>query len=96
MAGPDTAPELVQRLDEDLTRVHAALCAGKGDRAVLHAQSHILLSIAGTIGATLVYELAKRLNAVARGDEAGDLAATLAPIQAALAELIQRIRASAP
>ena len=98
LAGLDTAIELTRRLDEDLTRVDLSLAdalAG-ADRAVLHVQSHILLSIAGTIGATLVYDLAKRLNALVRGTDqaAGSslIAEISAEIRVALNDVIARVR----
>ncbi len=91
LAGEDTAAELAQRLDEDLTNVGLALTSGQ-DKVMLHAQSHILLSIAGTIGATRVFDLAKRLNALTRMAEPVDMSAVLADIGVALNDLIMRIR----
>lgn len=98
LAGHDTAIELTLRLEEDLTRVGLALAAAmaQADRDALHTQSHILLSIAGTIGATQVFELAKRLNAQVRVPSvtgpAPERAALLADIRAALSALIERVR----
>ena len=91
LAGEVTAAELTQRLDEDLTSVGLAL-TGSQDCLMLHAQSHILLSIAGTIGATTVFELAKHLNALTRMAEPVGIPAVLAEIGVALNDLILRIR----
>ena len=91
LAGEDTAAELALRLDEDLTNVGLALTSGQ-DKVMLHAQSHILLSIAGTIGATRVFDLAKRLNALTRMAEPVDMSAVLADVGVALNDLIMRVR----
>lgn len=92
LAGEDTAAELTQRLEEDLTNVGLALTNAQ-DAVMLHAQSHILLSIAGTIGATRVFDLAKHLNALSRVAEPVGIPAVLAEIGVALNYLILRVRA---
>ena len=91
LAGQESAAELTQRLDEDLTNVDLALTKA-ADPVVLHAQSHILLAIAGTIGATRVFDLAKHLNALSKMAEPVGIALVLAEIRVALNELILRVR----
>ena len=95
MAGHDVAVELAQLLDEDLSRVDVALGPAVGNPFVLHTQSHILLSIAGTIGANQVYHLAQRMTELVRGGEcAGELAHTLAEMRLALQAVILRVRST--
>ena len=95
MAGVKVAVELAQLLDEDLSRIDLALTPAIGNPFVLHAQSHILLSIAGTIGANQVYDLAQRMTELVRGGEgAGELAHTLAEIRLALQAVILRVRST--
>lgn len=91
LVGRETAVELTQRLDEDLTSVRLALTGGL-DPVMLHAQSHILLSIAGTIGAVRVFDLAKRLNALSNMAEPEAMAVVQKDIRVALNHLIRRIR----
>ncbi len=93
LAGHKTAAELTQRLDEDLTDVGLALTRTV-DPIILHAQSHILLSIAGTIGATRVFDLAKHLNAITSTAEPAGVSAVLAEIGVALNDLILRVRST--
>lgn len=91
IAGRETAVELVQRLDEDLTNVGVAL-ANAVEGATLNAQSHILMAIAGTIGATRVFDLARNLNLMVNMTEPKGLASLLAEMRFALNDLIQRVR----
>ena len=93
LAGQDTAMELTQRLDEDLTNLDVAMKTTV-DPVTLHAQSHILLSIAGTIGATRVFDLAKHLNTMTRMENPDGLSALLADIRVALDDLILRVRST--
>lgn len=91
LAGRETAVELIQRLDNDLTNVGVAL-TNAFESATLNAQSHILMSIAGTIGATRVFDLAKKLNSMTNMTETKGLASLLAEMRVALSELIMRVR----
>ncbi len=94
LAGPDTAQELTARLDEDLSRVAKALTQAETglDHQVLRAQSHVLLAIAGTIGANRLYWLSQRLNALARAQDGGAMGDVLTETRANLDKLISRIR----
>jgi hypothetical protein len=98
LAGQETAVELTLRLDEDLTRAGQAMqeAATRADQAAFRAQTHILLSIAGTIGATQVFDLAQRLNALAQvpaANGSGSMwADSLAEISVALNHVINRVR----
>jgi two-component system aerobic respiration control sensor histidine kinase ArcB len=94
LAGPVDALELTKRLDEDLSRVAEVLAAPdvRADQKALHVQSHILLAISGTIGATRVFTLAQRLNGLVRVYDPGTLDGALEETRIALAELLRLIR----
>lgn len=91
LAGEATAVEMTQRLDEDLTSVDLVLTKAQ-DTGVLNAQSHILLSIAGTIGATRVFHLAQHLNVLTKSTEPAGLASVVDEVRVALNDLILRLR----
>lgn len=94
LAGPAMARELAMRLDEDLTLVAQALILAErsADRQQLRSQSHILLAIAGTVGANQLCQMSGRLNGVVRAPEGGPFADLLAEIRVLLDRLIARIR----
>jgi HPt (histidine-containing phosphotransfer) domain-containing protein len=72
LAGPTDGPELMCRLIADINGVVAGMTAGLAalDHAAMRWHSHVLLAIAGTIGAAQVSVLAKRLNEHAKADDA--------------------------
>jgi len=94
LAGSANAGELVLRLDEDLTRVAAALITASPslDLHKLREHSHVLLAIAGTVGANRLFELASNLNARVRAADVGALSDLLTEIAVLLDHLIQRVR----
>ena len=96
LAGPATAHELASRLDEDLTVVADALTQAEraADRQQLRAQSHVLLAIAGTIGANRLYHLSKRLNGQVRTPDSAPVAELLGEIHVLLGRLITRVRSA--
>ena len=72
IAGPVTAPELLARLQSDLRSVERGLIAalaGLSDNpealGVVRAQTHVLLALAGSVGAQRLYNLAEALNTAA-------------------------------
>ncbi len=72
IAGPDGASELLKRLGSDLRRVHQNLLRGVAemDQPLLRAETHVLISLAGAVGAESLHALANRLNGAAhRFDE---------------------------
>lgn len=92
-AGPGMAMELAQQLDDDLTKVGLALTRSPLERTVLYDQSHILLSIAGTIGATTMLRLARQVNTLAvLVGPAAIMAMDLIELRRALNEVIVRVR----
>lgn len=96
LAGPSTARTLTIQLQEDLALVAEALTEARSstDHQVFRKQSHVLLGISGTIGATRLYQLSERLNDLARGQGGGALGDLLAEIFAALDRLLARIRSA--
>lgn len=72
--GPAAMAELLGKVDADLrsARERLVVALEAGDGTEVRSASHILISVAGAIGAVPVQEGAKRLNASAhRGDLAG-------------------------
>lgn len=71
--GRDAISELLEKVDADVRSAQARLSCGleTGDIAEVRSASHILISVAGAIGAIQVQKGAKQLNAAA---QQGDLA----------------------
>ena len=69
LAGPKVTPELLSQLQKDLTVIAEALPAAleKRDWAVVRAQTHVLMALAGSVGARSVQEASLRLNRAAHG-----------------------------
>jgi CheY-like chemotaxis protein len=90
VAGPEAAPELLRRLLEDLRHVerqiHRAL-AGP-DWPELRAQTHVLIALAGAVGAIRLQHAAEALNAVAHRRDAAGLGTLAPPLLALLDDLI--------
>ena len=65
ITGPQGAMELLSRLIEDLGQVQEQLrqAAENMDQAQLRAQTHVLISLAGAVGADRLHNLAQVLNA---------------------------------
>lgn len=89
LAGPDTARLILRQMQADLAAVAADLSAAldSGDWAAIRAQTHVLISLAGTIGATRLHALAIDLNAAAHDRAEGQAAALAGPLLADLADL---------
>lgn len=69
MAGPDLAAELLHQLHEDLLRAERGLLAASHrlDWQGVRAQTHVLIALAGTAGASQLQHLAEALNTLAHG-----------------------------
>lgn len=93
LAGPFDARELMRRLIADISGVKAGMTAGilAEDRAAMRRHSHVLLAIAGTIGAGRVYELAQILNFCARDENCTSARPYAAEILQRLDGLVQRL-----
>jgi two-component system, OmpR family, aerobic respiration control sensor histidine kinase ArcB len=97
VAGATGAPELLERLQEDLGAVLAALDRGiaSADLAEIRGQTHILIALSGAVGAERLYRLAEVLNIAAKRRRVDDLAALYAPCRADLQGLIATVAAHA-
>lgn len=75
LAGPEGAQELLDRLDEDLRQVERGLARGLAEPSVaeVRAQTHVLVALAGAVGATALQRLAEALNGAAHGGVATDM-----------------------
>lgn len=95
LAGPEAAAELLLRLDADLTEARQSLATAleTRDLAALRSQAHVLVSVAGTIGADQVLEMAETLQTAARDGAEGAAFACAQTLIAPLDRLIGRIRA---
>ena len=92
-AGPE-APELMRRLRADLRDVAEGLTAGfaNADRLALRKHSHVLLAIAGTIGAQPIHRLALDLNLRSKDDTCVFAASDAADLLHRLTVLQDRLR----
>ena len=67
MAGPKMAAELLDHLQKDLrTAERGLLAAAHGpDWLEVRRQTHVMIALAGTAGATFLYQLAQAINTLA-------------------------------
>ncbi|WP_205749005.1 response regulator [Frigidibacter oleivorans] len=74
IAGPDGAVELLDRLQIDLRRTERGLVAALADfdRPAIRAETHVLIALAGAVGAERLQAMAESVNAAAhRRDDTG-------------------------
>jgi len=71
ISGPVAAVELLSRLETDLRRVERGLVAAEAaaNLAEVRGQTHILIALAGAVGATPLQRLAERMNDLAHQGE---------------------------
>ena len=76
IAGADGRAELLTRLMSDLQGVERGLVQGlaEPDRTTIRSQTHVLIAIAGAVGADGLMQQAHRLNAAAHRHDAAALA----------------------
>lgn len=90
--GPESAAELFEQVLNDICSVSKGISAGhaSGDTEIIRGQSHILISVAGSLGATYLQNAAQSLNTVARsGDDREDLVQACLDGLQSLREFIQ-------
>lgn len=77
IAGPDSTGELLSRLCTDLRKAERSLVAGlaENDLTTIRAETHVLIALAGAVGAERLGKLAQSLNAIAHRRAPGDVAA---------------------
>lgn len=68
--GPETMGELIEKVIADLASARTTLAAALSplDRASIRSASHILISVAGAVGAIRLQTSARSLNGLAHGD----------------------------
>lgn len=98
ITGPGLAAELLARLTEDLTATQDLLETGtaSADWKRLREGSHVLISLAGSVGAISLQMMSETLNAIAHRQDEAALDALMPPLTAELVILIQLIRATRP
>jgi hypothetical protein len=95
LAGPETSHDLLDRLVEDLMAVQHHMTTTPNTPAwdILRNQSHILIGLAGAVGATDVQALAQDVNTLANQMQPVGLSPLLTRLTPALDALIHFIRA---
>ena len=75
-AGPDVGHELLERLSSDLRMAERDLIAGlaSNDVTVIRSCTHVLIALAGAVGATALQTLVTNLNAAAHRRDTGAFA----------------------
>jgi two-component system aerobic respiration control sensor histidine kinase ArcB len=93
IAGPDAGAELMVRLLDDLKTVEERLIAALPtlDFMAIRAQTHVLVSVAGAVGAVGLQHMAERLNTAANGEDGVAIKEGLARLLTDLDALIQII-----
>lgn len=92
-AGPSGRGELLDHLLQDLRSVQDALqqAVQANDTATTRAQSHILISLAGAIGADRLQNMAEALNAAAHKNRLSEAQSLVQSCDEALAALITQV-----
>lgn len=95
LAGPEVAAQILAQMRIDLAEVAAALSPALGplDWAVMRRETHVLISVAGTIGAGRLHALAIDLNTAAHDRDPAQAAALAAPLMSDLTALIALLQA---
>lgn len=89
LAGPEMAIRILQQMRADLEGVAAALkpAIAGSDWAVIRAQTHVLIALAGTIGAMRLHQLAIDMNNAAHDQDTAQVSAQAPALIAELTAL---------
>jgi HPt (histidine-containing phosphotransfer) domain-containing protein len=95
LAGAEAAQDLLERLAEDLARVERGLTRALAgpDPAEVRSETHVLIALAGAVGATPLQRLAEALNAAAHREAAEEMSRLGATTLVQLARLVGFIAA---
>ena len=98
LTGPELAVELLARLTEDLLATQDKLDVGAATAnwTRLREGSHVLISLAGSVGALSLQAMSETLNAIAHRQDSDALDTRMPPLRSELAILIQLVRATRP
>lgn len=90
LAGPERATKLLAQIETDLTEVRQTILAAlpASDRDRLRRATHVLISLAGTIGAPRVQSDAVALNEAAHKADWSDILSLAGPLLTDLSALI--------
>lgn len=93
--GADAFGQLLGKVDGDIAAAHARLEAAvpAGDIRELREATHILMAVAGAIGAVGLQSLAERLNRAAHAEDDADIAALGSDILSEGARVLDYVRA---
>lgn len=93
LAGPDIAPRLLAQIVTDLSATSRQLGPAivARDWAQIRVQSHVLISLAGTIGAMDLHAAACGMNEAAHGQDEARLSSLAPSVNADLAALVQLV-----
>jgi CheY-like chemotaxis protein len=92
--GPAAMTELLEKVDADVRGARERLARGLGaqDLEAVRAATHVLVSVAGAVGARQVQEGAKRMNAAAHRGEAAAVENGTAGLLAEIDRLLDFVR----
>ena len=95
LAGPQHTTELLMHLDQDLTRVaqDLAIAVKATDAAAIRSQTHILITLAGSVGASGLEQDARTLNQLAHDQGTKITAISAEPVRRGLDQLCRLIAA---
>jgi HPt (histidine-containing phosphotransfer) domain-containing protein len=95
LAGPDIAPRLLAQIVTDLSATSRQLAPALAARdwAQIRVQSHVLISLAGTIGAMDLHAAACCMNEAAHGQDEARLSSLAPSVTADLAALVRLVAA---
>ena len=98
LTGPSMAGALLAHLQDDLTKCRKATATGADlpDWAALREGSHVLISLAGSVGAASLQALAETLNAAANGQDHPAVKALMPTLLEELDALILLVRQTQP
>ncbi len=98
MAGPESRAELLTRLLSDLRSVERGLVLGcsEPDHALIRSQTHVLIAVAGAVGAERLMKSAESLNAAGRTRDADAVKAVAPETLALLDDLIHFVSGHVP
>lgn len=93
--GRDAISELLEKVDADVRSAQARLSSGleAGDIAEVRSASHILISVAGAIGAIQVQKGAKQLNAAAHQADLASLRELASRLCGEIEQLLETVQA---
>lgn len=95
LAGPGAATELFEKLEQDLATARAGLARAAAGRDLtdIRAHSHVIIALAGTVGAAGLHADAVTLNGMAHDDEPAERIIALAErLDIGLARLLGIVR----